>query len=101
MQFDNLLTAGMESSPQAEAVEPTTKIEFGKDLNDLRQRVVRGEEVTREELRAAIVTLRETFGIKVTAAKKETRKAAPKKKAGKVSAEDAQKMLDSLNIPGL
>lgn len=99
MQSD-LLNAKMEKVPQEEAVEPKTTIEFGAELNDLRRRVVNGEEVTRDELRAAIVTLRNTFGIKV-AASKAKKPAGKKKSSKKVSSEEAQSMLDNLSIPGL
>lgn len=60
----------------------------GQQLNDLRRRVVDGEDVTEEELREAITYLHELRGNDV-----------PKKTNGKkkeISREEAQKALDDL-----
>lgn len=100
MQSD-LLNMKMEMPAENEAVEPKTTVEFGAELNDLRRRVINGEEVTKDELRAALVTLRETFGKRVTKAPATKGAKKPAKTSKQMSEEEAQALLDNLSIPGL
>lgn len=93
---DKLLNATVEKNPAEEAVEPQTKIEFGAELNDLRSRVLKGQDVTREELRAGLVTLRDTFGKKIEANKAAKKKPAKKKTAKKMDEAEAKNLLDNL-----
>lgn len=83
-----------------EMKEPTMDIGPGKPLNSLRQRVINGEEVSQEELAAAIKTLRDmASGATKAQAAKATKVPASKSKAKpapKVDQEAAQNLLDNL-----
>lgn len=100
IDVNSLLQAPVEKSPEEHREEPTKKIEFGQELNDLRRRIVNNEEVSKDELRAAFVTLRDTFGkrLQQEADSKKPAKKAKKAPAKKVTTEDAQKLLDSLGF---
>lgn len=80
--------------------EPSIQIGPGMELNQLRLRVINGEDVSDEEIAAAIKTIRDGAG-KATAAQEAKGKKTPASKsrakaAPKVSQDQAETLLDSL-----
>lgn len=95
--LDDLLTASVGKKDDG---EPSIQIGPGMELHQLRLRVINGEEVSDEELAAAIKTIRDGAG-KATAAQEAKAKKTPASKsrakaAPKVSQEQAENLLDSL-----